>query len=378
MPDVTVVEPRLDEIAQAINGRLKRQWEDVLAIGKLALEAKRLIPYGQFERWVDEKLQLSTRLIRGYVRVYERFESSEIISELPITAGLLLASPSVPDGALQEIEQRLESGERFSVAGVESILDKYRVLEGVQARLPVAEGERNLQPFSPIGENQTPALPPMLPVRGTGLGDLPPLGQAEAYQKAQEIAAAEGDEQISVQHMQQAVAQIKTKQTVFQSRYYVVSHAVATGEITAEAGRQMVEALDKLIPNLRGDVVQLMGKFSLTCPELIAPLAEMFSRQGTEKESKVLPEILTGFLGGTPLNKANMTDLAQARREAALEHAAEAVEAKRQAAAKTGESLIEPVTLVVFPGDREKSLASLQRDLGEARLSWLRETLMSL
>jgi hypothetical protein len=246
--------------------------------------------------------------------------------------------------------------------------------------LQAAEVERNIQQFSPIGENETPALPPIkeLHVRSTGIVNLLPTEQAEAYRKAQELVQAEGGGQITTRHVQEAVTLVKTKQTVFQSRYYVVSHAVATGEITADVGRQMVEALDKLIPKLRGDVVQLMGKFSLTCPELIAPLAEMFSRQGTDKESKVLPEILTGYLGGTPLNKANMTDLAQARRDAALEHAAEAVEAKRQQAAETGESLIEPVTLVVFPGDREKSLASLQRDLGEARLSWLLETLMSL
>lgn len=128
----TVVEPRLAEIKAEIGQHLKRQWEDVLAIGRLATEAKGLIPYGGFTQWIMDEVGLSPRLIQGYMRIYDRFDSRKLFASLPISALLMLASPSVSDGVVMEISGRIDQGERFSIEAMEAVIDRYRVLEGAQ------------------------------------------------------------------------------------------------------------------------------------------------------------------------------------------------------------------------------------------------------
>lgn len=132
MSEVVVVETRLNEISATIKQHLKRQWEDVLTIGGLALEAKSLIPHGGFTDWITDELGLSPRLIQGYMRVYERFETRKVFVNLPISALLLLASPSVPDGLVMEVSSRIEQGERFTVEGIDNLIDRYRGLEGAK------------------------------------------------------------------------------------------------------------------------------------------------------------------------------------------------------------------------------------------------------
>lgn len=128
-----IVETRLDEIETEIKQHLKRQVDDVVMIGKLASEAKTLIPYGSFTEWIKAKLELTPRLIQGYMRVYERFgDDPKLFRKLKIASVLMLASPSTSEGAINEIKNRLEQGEGFSVEQVESVIDRYHVLEGAK------------------------------------------------------------------------------------------------------------------------------------------------------------------------------------------------------------------------------------------------------
>lgn len=127
-----IVETRLHEISSEIKNRLKRNFEDVLEIGKLALEAKGLIPHGGFINWITEDLGLSRRLISSYMRVYERFNKRENFAHLPVSALLLLASPTVSDGLIEEVSSQIEQGERFTVEGIDNLIDRYRVLEGAK------------------------------------------------------------------------------------------------------------------------------------------------------------------------------------------------------------------------------------------------------
>lgn len=127
-----IVEPRLIEIKSEIHQHLKRQWDDVLAIGQLAIEAKGLIPHGGFENWIRDELRLSKSLIQGYMRVYTRFSNAQSLRVLPVSALLLLASPSVSDGLIMEVGSRIEQGEKFTVEGVDNLIDRYRVLEGAK------------------------------------------------------------------------------------------------------------------------------------------------------------------------------------------------------------------------------------------------------
>lgn len=126
------VNQRLSEIETEINLHLKRQVEDVLAVGKLAAEAKSLIPHGGYTAWIENRLRLSPTLVRAYVRVFERFGGSKTanFAALGVSSILLLASPSVSDGTIAEVEARLETGQRLTTSEVEQIITSHRVIEG--------------------------------------------------------------------------------------------------------------------------------------------------------------------------------------------------------------------------------------------------------
>lgn len=127
---VVDVGTRLGEIASEIRSRHKRQLDDMLAIGRLASEAKSLLPHGDFTAWVEQTLLLSPTLIRGYMRVYGRFQSKAAnFAVLGVSSLLLLASPAVSDGVLGEIEARLLDGQKPTIAEVEQIIATHRTIE---------------------------------------------------------------------------------------------------------------------------------------------------------------------------------------------------------------------------------------------------------
>ena len=220
----------------------------------------------------------------------------------------------------------------------------------------LTEVKNNIALLSPMGE-----MPNDLRerhIRDSQLDKLPVSEQLEAYSIAKSIAATE-NRPLTTAHVTQAVAQVRTKATVFQSRYYVVSHMVVTGKITAEVGTQFVQALDSLLPKKRGYMLELMAKFELSSPALVVPIAMMFDR-AVGHESAVLPEVLTGFLDGVPLKQATISDLNHANEEARRQHMSDEIERKR-----IEQPQIEAQMITIYKGDPGRTLKALRQVLGD-------------
>lgn len=265
---------------------------------------------------------------------------------------------------------QFDQGAGWKVLGYPSLSDCFERELGVvfqtgYARLKAAIVEMNIRQLSPPGEIIVAATIPVKHVKETGIGNLSPAAQLEAYRSAIRMAKAEGRVRPTTDDVKRGVTLEQTKGTVFQSPYAVISQMVATGSITAVLGEQMVQALNRLVPKQRGYIVQLIAKFQLTCPALFKPIAFMFDRKIGE-ESKVLPEVLTGFLGGTPLAKATERDLARANAEAKTEHINESMPDDGGAKA-----------LVLYTRNLDKSLAVLRREMGEAWLDMLSKRLLA-
>jgi len=222
--------------------------------------------------------------------------------------------------------------------------------------------------LSPMGQNEPVDQLRERHVRESGISDLEPDQQVEAFQLAKQMAIAENT-RIQATHVTKAVAQVMTKATVFQSTYVVVTHMVVSGAITADTGHAFVAALDKQHPKKRGHIVQLMGKFGLTCPALVEPLAGLFDRPPGQ-ESLVLPEVLRGYLGGVALKLATLTDLANANEEARQEHIRLTFERQQEATPSVKAEIV-----TIYKGDPRKTLAALRSVLGDEVYN-LRDLLM--
>lgn len=313
---------------------------------------------------------------------------SEQVIVSPMTddeARLCISEINVLMGRIRVRQQQLEDDERdarrkildlytrqgWQVLGYVSFLDCAKKEFGksfqhVYRLKDAAQIDENLQQVSPTGE-----IPKQIPERhARELTKLKtPEEQHEAYQKASQIAAAEGDTRVTAEHVAQAVQQVQAKARVFQSKYFVISHMVARDEVTAQVAEQMVTAIDKLKPRTRGQLMELIAKHGLTCAELIPLLGERFERQTADDPSRLLQTLLaTGTLAGTALRRANMTDWQRAVKEAQSERIGEK---------EAGQPVVYTALVTLYPNDLERSREAIRKELGIVWLAALAESVLN-
>lgn len=236
--------------------------------------------------------------------------------------------------------------------------------------MAAAQVNENLNRLSPQGET-----PPVLRekwVRESGLAKLEPEEQVEAVRLGNQLAQSE-QAAPTTRHYAEAVREVQARKTVFQSPYYVVTHMVVTGLITAQAGLDMNAALEKLKPQQRGVAVQALAQYGITCPALLMPVTEVLSRP----ESKLYPEVKSGYLAGTPLKSATMSDWKRAAAEAQRQHLAEIEEQKRQDDLAAGKLVVVDVVLSLPTGDWSRCVEVLRRELGDSGFESLSRAMMA-
>lgn len=127
-----IVETRLAELAREIEFWMRRTAGDIIQIGAMLAEARSICPKGQWYEWL-KPTGVTPRMANHWIHVWEQFASVKFTDNQITTSGLIaLAAPSTPEGALNEVKRRLDQGEKFTGDQVEAVLDKYRILEGVQ------------------------------------------------------------------------------------------------------------------------------------------------------------------------------------------------------------------------------------------------------
>ena len=134
--------------ARIIKPLLKRTAEDIFIVGGELRAVKEMLPHGRYTEWLEVEFGLSERMAQHFVNVRERLgPKSEKFSVLPPSTLYLLAAPSTPDEAIEIVEERIDKGDRLSVAHVQRTIaeQKKRVrvltLDPSGQLLPPAAGE---------------------------------------------------------------------------------------------------------------------------------------------------------------------------------------------------------------------------------------------
>lgn len=227
------------------------------------------------------------------------------------------------------------------------------------------------QALSPQGET-VPDLPTK---HAEQLHKLPsPEAKARAYQRASALAEAEGSSTIATRHVKQAVEVEQDTDSVRQAAYPVVWHMMDAGDITAKQGKAIVAALDRCAPDQQRFVLALIGQYGLGQADLVPRLAALVHRP----DSKLLPEVRSGYLGGVPLARATLTDWNTAAEEARREHLAEK-DAERNATATIQAQIVTVYRTSSNDCDvmaaAQRTLAALRQVLRDEDLQALRELL---
>lgn len=105
--------------AERIKLRLKRTVEDIIEIGRELTTVKDELPHGQFLPWIAAEFEMSERTARDFMRVHERFGGkSAIIADFKPTILYALSAPSTPESVIDLAIERVEAGDKVTVAEV--------------------------------------------------------------------------------------------------------------------------------------------------------------------------------------------------------------------------------------------------------------------
>src|SRR5262249_30410741 len=118
----------LAEHAAEIRRLGKQTVENVVEIGRHLTEAKEIAGHGNWLPWLDREFGWKEQTARNFMQVYELADKSPNFGDLnlPVSALYMLAAPSTPPEARAEIIERVEAGEKVTVADVKTAIAKRR------------------------------------------------------------------------------------------------------------------------------------------------------------------------------------------------------------------------------------------------------------
>jgi hypothetical protein len=144
----------LAERAEQIRSLGKRVIGDVIEIGKLLTEVRGRIPHGQWKPWLEREFGWSDETARRYMSLHKLGQQNPQIVDydIPVSGLYLLAAPSTPEAARDEVITRAGNGEHLQHEQVREVVDQHRVR---QRRRPPAEEETAAQEE----QQQEPVIP---------------------------------------------------------------------------------------------------------------------------------------------------------------------------------------------------------------------------
>jgi hypothetical protein len=115
----------LDKHVAEIRRLAKRTVEDIVEIGCRLTECKKLVGHGNWSTWCEQEFGWSEATALNFMRAYELSKSRNFQDlNVGISTLYLLARPSVPESARNEVLDRVAAGEPVSVAGVKRTIQE--------------------------------------------------------------------------------------------------------------------------------------------------------------------------------------------------------------------------------------------------------------
>ncbi|MET3969133.1 DUF3102 domain-containing protein [Bradyrhizobium sp. S3.9.1] len=142
LPVATADEIALAEHAAVIRAIGKRVVGDILEIGRRLDAARDLLKEeGRWRKWLDTELRWSPQTAGRFIQVFEASGKHSNLEHLavPVSGLYLLAAPSTPAEAQQDIIARAEAGERLSVEDVRRIIEEARAKDGASHERAIAD-----------------------------------------------------------------------------------------------------------------------------------------------------------------------------------------------------------------------------------------------
>ena len=110
--------------------------ENIINIGQKLTEVKEQLGHGNFQDWLRSEFEWSEQTARQFMQVYRWSRTIEnknfVFSQLATSALYLLAAPSTPSQAREEVLDLVSEGEKISYSRVKNIVDRHKNLLDVK------------------------------------------------------------------------------------------------------------------------------------------------------------------------------------------------------------------------------------------------------
>ncbi len=104
--------------------------ENIINIGQKLTEVKETLGHGSFQSWLRTEFEWSEQTARQFMQVYRWSQTIEnqnfVFSQLATSALYLLAAPSTPTEAREEVLSLVDGNEKISYTRVKNIVDRHR------------------------------------------------------------------------------------------------------------------------------------------------------------------------------------------------------------------------------------------------------------
>ena len=122
----TIVWQRTSEIKEL----MRLTAENIISIGQKLTEVKEKLGHGSFQNWLRSEFEWSEQTARQFMQVYRWSKTIEnknfVFSQLATSALYLLAAPSTPPEARDEVLTLIDEGEKISYSCVKTIVNRYK------------------------------------------------------------------------------------------------------------------------------------------------------------------------------------------------------------------------------------------------------------
>jgi hypothetical protein len=126
--NLVVDDPVLTKYAAEIRRLGKRVKEDVVEIGRYLDQAQKHAGHGTWLAWIEAEFGWSDQTAYHFIHLYQAYQNPEFQnfwnSDLPMSALYRLAAPNTPQEARDEVAERIEAGEKVSVAAAAEAIAK--------------------------------------------------------------------------------------------------------------------------------------------------------------------------------------------------------------------------------------------------------------
>jgi len=144
--DLSTTETTLAQNAEVIRALGKRVIADVIEIGRRLSESKALCGHGNWLPWLEREFGWGDDTALNFMRCHQLAESRNFRDlSLPISGLYLLAAPSTPEQARQQVIERAESGERLSVGDVKKLIAEARDNQAMETAELLAAREAKIR-----------------------------------------------------------------------------------------------------------------------------------------------------------------------------------------------------------------------------------------